>query len=108
MHHGSFDNLADQLAPSGIKKSNMFGMPVLKLDRKPVAGLDKDGVTFRLPADSEASKQALSLEGSHYFRPESKGKKGPLMKNWVVVPFAHEAKYIELIAESTKFVESEL
>ncbi len=34
-----FDRLAESLKDAGITKSNMFGMPVLKLGKKPIAGL---------------------------------------------------------------------
>jgi len=36
------------------------------------------------------------------------GKKGPLMKQWVVVPFSHKDEYADLSAASIKFVESEI
>lgn len=103
-----FDKLAEKLKVAGITKSNMFGMPVLKLGKKPIAGLTDDGITFKLPAESDDSKSALALPGSHLFQPEMHGKKGPLMKQWVVVPFNHSEKYHELAAASVRFVDSEV
>lgn len=76
----AFDKLAAELEKVGIKKSNMFGMPVLKLGKKPIAGLDKDGVNFKLKVESDQHKSALGLEGTHLFQPVMHGKPGPLMK----------------------------
>lgn len=103
----TFDALARSLQGAGITKSNMFGMPVLKLGKKPIAGLVDDGLNFKLPADSLESKQALALPGAHLFQPEMHGRKGPLMKQWVVVPFVHAAQYPTLAAASIRFVDSE-
>jgi hypothetical protein len=102
-----FEQLAESLASSGISKSNMFGMPVLKLGRKPIAGLVSDGINFKLPAGSPVSQQALGLAGAHLFQPEMKGRKGPVMKQWVVVPFEHKDKYLDLATASLEFVASE-
>lgn len=103
-----FDKLAESLEQAGIKKSNMFGMPVLKLGRKPIAGLVSDGINFKLPVDSKDMERALELSGAHLFQPEMNGKKGPLMKQWVVVPFSHKDVYANLSLASIKFVESEM
>jgi len=106
--HPTYDELADSLRTSGIVSSNMFGMPVLKLGKKPILGLTDDGINFKLPVDSDAYKTALALSGAHVFQPEMHGKKGPLMKQWVVVPFAHKDHYLELAAASITFVGSEM
>jgi hypothetical protein len=103
----AFDQLAQSLEASGITKSNMFGMPVLKLGKKPVAGLAADGINFKLPKDSADMAAALDLAGAHLFQPEMHGKKGPLMKQWVIVPIEHQSKYDELITASIAFVDSE-
>ena len=58
----AFDKLAEEFAEAGITKSNMFGMPVLKLGKKPIAGLVEDGVNFKLAYDSAPHKMALGLE----------------------------------------------
>lgn len=104
----AFDRLAVELEPAGIRKSNMFGMPVLKLGKKPIAGLDADGVNFKLKIDSDAHKAALSLSGSHLFQPVMHGKSGPVMKQWVVVLPEHSEKYFDLAEASITFVEEEL
>lgn len=107
MDNEIFDKLAAELEEVGVTKSNMFGMPVLKLGKKPVAGLVTDGLNFKLPAEGEAMKAALALNGAHLFQPEMHGRKGPLMKQWVVVPFAHQKMYPDLVAQSIASVASE-
>ncbi len=106
--HEAYDRLANSMAEAGIVKSNMFGMPVLKLGKKPIAGLADDGINFKLPVGSPAYDQALAMSGAHLFQPEMHGRKGPVMKQWVVVPFEHEASYADLAVASMKFVQSEL
>ena len=102
-----YRQLADDLADSGIVPSSMFGMPVLKLGRKPICGLTEDGLNFKLPVGSTMYDTATSLPGAHLFQPEMRGKKGPLMKQWVVVPFEHHGLYPAIAMESIKFVASE-
>lgn len=103
-----FDTLAESLKESGITKSNMFGMPVLRLGKKPIAGLVGDGINFKLAPGGAASKAALALPGAHLFQPAMRGKKGPLMKQWVVVPFDHRERYLDLVEASMRCVDPEL
>jgi hypothetical protein len=107
-NNADYDNLASWLKDSGVTKSNMFGMPVLKLGRRPIAGLSDDGIQFKLPIDSVKYQQALALDGSRHFQPVMKGKVGPIMKQWVVVPFVHKAHYRDLASASLDFVASDL
>lgn len=99
-----YDELAEKLTPLGIKKSNMFGMPMLKLGRRPIGGLAEDGVMFKLPVVSDEMKAALALEGSHVFAPSMKGR-AAVMKQWVIVPFEHSPRYMEFAMCSIQFVE---
>ncbi len=101
----SYDQLAEKLAPLSIKKFNMFGMPMLKLGRRPIGGLAEDGVMFKLPVDSDEMKAASALEGSHIFAPSMKGR-AAVMKQWVIVPFEHSAHYMEFAMRSIQFVET--
>lgn len=93
------------VAPMGIKQSNMFGMPVLKLGRRPICGLESDGIMFKLPVDSPEMAKALSLNGAHIFTPSMNGRTAR-MKQWVVVPFEHESQYYDLALRSIQFVEN--
>ena len=99
----AYDRLAGELESAGVKKSSMFGMPTLKLGRKPIGGLHEDGVMFKLPVDSAEMKKALSLPGAHIFAPSMHGKV-KVMKQWVVVPAEHAGHYGEFAAKSVEFV----
>lgn len=101
----AYDQLAKDLEPIGIKKSNMFGMPTLKLGRKPIGGLDEDGIMFKLPVDSAEMKLALSLSGAHIFAPSMHGKTR-VMKHWVIVPVEHQDHYLKFAERAIAFVES--
>lgn len=105
MRQKVYDELAEKLVPLGIKKSNMFGMPMLKLGRRPIGGLAEDGVMFKLPVDSDEMKAALVLEGSHIFTPSMNGRTA-VMKQWVIVPFRHSAHYMDFATRSIQFVET--
>lgn len=104
----SYERLAKELENAGIKKSNMFGMPVLKLGKKPICGWWEDGVNFKLDPESEIYQFALSLYGSHMFQPVMKNGRVMKMKNWIIVPFKNEEHYMELATASIKMVEKEL
>jgi hypothetical protein len=106
--NSDYDDLAAWLKDSGITKSSMFGMPVLKLGRRPIAGLTDDGINFKLPVDSPEYNRALALDGAHLFQPEMKGMVGPVMKQWVVVPFAHKDHFRDLAEVSVNFVAADL
>jgi hypothetical protein len=103
----AYDTLAKDLEHAGIIKSHMFGMPVLKLGKKPIAGLVKDGVNFKLPVGSNEYVKALRLKGAHVFQPEMHGRRGPLMKQWIVVPPDNSAEYDEFAKASIQFVASQ-
>ena len=103
----AYERLAADLEEMGIKKSNMFGMPVLKLGKKPICGLWEDGVNFKLMPGSDTYEFALTLKGSHMFQPVMKNGRVMNMKNWIIVPFVHEAHYTKLAAASIEMVESE-
>ena len=104
----AYDALAVRLESKGVKKSSMFGMPVLKLGRKPLCALEKDGVVFKLPSESSEHANALKLDGARLFQPHMKNRPGPLMKQWVVVPFKHSDKYDDFARASLEMIEQEV
>jgi hypothetical protein len=104
----AYERLASELESAGIKKSNMFGMSVLKLGKKPICGWWDDGVNFKLEPGSEIYRYALSLQGSHMFQPTMKDGRVMKMKNWIIVPFDHEEHYMKLATASIEMVEKEL
>lgn len=103
----AYEQLASDLKSAGIIKSSMFGMPVLKLGRKPICGWWEDGVNFKLKPDSDTYKLALSLEGSRIFQPVMKNGRVMTMKNWIVVPATHAEYYRQLAQASIEIVAAE-
>jgi hypothetical protein len=85
-----FDELAETFVARGAKRSQMFGMPVLKAGDKVFAGTFGDAMTFKLgPGDLE---DARSRDGVEPFEP----MKGRAMKEWVLVPLAQSRRWAEL------------
>jgi hypothetical protein len=103
----AYERLAQALEPAGIQASSMFGMPTLKLGKKPICGKWGDAVNFKLVPGSEPYKLALSLKDSAVFAPTMKNGRVMTMKNWIVVPFEHEEHFIELAEASINMVENE-
>ncbi len=77
-----FDALAETFVARGAKRSQMFGMPVLKKGDKVFAGTFGDAMTFKLDPDDHA--KALKRAGVRPFEPMP----GRAMKAWVLVPVA--------------------
>jgi hypothetical protein len=95
-----FDEIADDcLARDGaVELTQMMGMPALKRNGKLWVGYWKDEMVFKLtdPAERDA---ALALEGAHLFDP---GERDRPMKEWVVVPIAHERKWAKLADQALR------
>ncbi len=85
-----FDAIAQEFAApeAGIKKSNAFGAPCLKVRGKMFACWWGEGMVFKL--DAETFADGLKLKGAHIFNPADKGKG---MKQWLVLPYAQRAKW---------------
>jgi hypothetical protein len=85
----TYDELVDDLLArnAGVQATKMMGMPSLKANGKLFAGRTEDDMVFKLTGDDHAS--ALALKGAHLFEPMA----GRQMKEWVVVPKAHAAKW---------------
>jgi len=78
-----YEEIADELAPRGVRRSNMFGMPCLKdTEGKAFAGLYEGQLVCRLGRDSTALAEALHLPDAHLFDPMG----GRPMKDWVCIP----------------------
>jgi hypothetical protein len=88
-----FEELVELLSAEDpdVRAGTMFGMPTFMRGRKAFGGPRRGAVVFKLSGDAHAT--ALGLEGSHLFDP---GERGRPMKQWVVVPLAHRARYEEL------------
>jgi hypothetical protein len=76
-----------------VQLCQMMGHPCIKAAGKIIASFQPEGsIAFKLPDKAEREK-ALALEGAVPFEPMGKGR---VMKEWVDVPIAHEAKWAEL------------
>jgi hypothetical protein len=91
-----FDEIAADLEgrDPDVQIGQMMGHPCIKAGGKIIASFqsEKDSIAFKLPDDTERAK-ALALEGAVPFEPMGKGR---VMREWVDVPVAHEAKWAEL------------
>jgi hypothetical protein len=76
-----------------VQATKMMGMPSVKRAGKLVAGFvpDENAMVFKLP-DAAAREEALKLKGAHMFEP----MQGRQMKEWVVVPKAHQKEWPQL------------
>ncbi len=100
-----YDTIAQEMASdaAGITISKMMGMDCLKVRGKLFAGFWREGRVFKLGGDTHSN--ALALKGSVLFDPSD--MKRP-MKEWVVVPYAHRAKWCALTQSALDFVASKL
>jgi hypothetical protein len=95
-----FDEIADDcLARDGdVELTQMMGMPALKRRGKLWVGFWKDEMVFKL-TDAAEREAALELDGAHLFDP---GERGRPMKEWVVVPAAHERNWANLAEQALR------
>jgi hypothetical protein len=82
-----------------VQATKMMGMPSVKRAGKLVAGFvaDEDAMVFKFP-DAKDREQALGLKGAHLFEP----MQGRQMKEWVVVPKAHEREWPKLAEQALR------
>jgi hypothetical protein len=84
-----------------VAESQMFGMPVLKLNGKAVLGDWEHNIVFKLdPSDVDG---VLEIEGAHLFDPMG----GRPMKQWVVVPSAQADSWAELGSMALDYASSQ-
>jgi hypothetical protein len=94
----AYDAVADELAPAGVVRGSMFGMPCLKIGKKVVAGMYGDAMTFKLPPTPR--EKALTLPGVEAFDPGM----GRPMKEWVLIPLAQSSAWPDFAAEALEYV----
>jgi hypothetical protein len=93
-----FDRLAESFVDRGVVRSQMFGMPVLKVRGKVFAGTFGDAMTFKLgPGDLE---KALKARGVEPFEP----MKGRAMREWVLVPVEHSRSWSRLAEQAFAYL----
>jgi hypothetical protein len=90
-----YEEIVDDLVArnDNVQATKMMGMPSIKRAGKLVAGFvpDEDAMVFKFP-DADAREAALKLKGAHLFEPMA----GRQMKEWVVVPKAHQQEWPQL------------
>jgi hypothetical protein len=89
----SYEEIVDDLLHrhAHVATKKMFGMDCFTANGKAAGGLSGADMVFKL-TDSDAREQALAIEGAHLFEPMA----GRAMKEWVVVPKAHAARWPDL------------
>jgi hypothetical protein len=96
-----YEEIADDLAAQNddVTLGQMMGMPAIKRGGKMIGGFSEreDAFVFKL-SDASAREKALALEGAHLFDP-SGGRRAP-MKEWVVVPVKHAARWPALATKA--------
>jgi hypothetical protein len=95
-----FDEVVNQFViRPGIVRSQMFGMPCLKVNGKAFAGFQAGSMIFKL--SGEAHQQALSLAGARLFDPMGMGRP---MKEWVDIPAAHSTTWEQFADAACRYV----
>jgi hypothetical protein len=90
-----FDEIAADLEARDpdVEETQMMGRPSIKAGGKLIACYESRGtMAFKLPDEAE-QENALALDGARIYDPAESGR---LMKGWVEVPGAHEARWAEL------------
>jgi len=82
-----YDALAEEFVDRGAKKSQMFGMPVLKKGDKVFCGTFGDAMTFKLGSPEEAAA-AMERTGVEAF------------EAWVLVPAEHSRAWKKLAEQA--------
>ncbi len=96
-----YEEICDQMVVRpGVSRGKAFGMPCLKVSGKMFAGYFEESMTFKLTGESH--RLALGLPGAKLFDPGM----GRPMKEWVQVPFAHEAAWEQLALDAMEYVVS--
>ena len=83
-------------AISGAEKSQMFGKPCYKINKKAFCCFFENEMVFKLKFNSELYQEAISLDGTKLFDPSGKGR---AMKEWVQVSFEY-VEFWEKFADS--------
>ena len=88
-------------AIDGSIKSQMFGKPCYKLNKKAFCCFFENEMVFKLSGD--AHQKAFSLDGSKLFDPSGKGR---AMKAWVQLPYIYKDQWEIFAKASAKFIRS--
>ncbi|MFJ4171711.1 hypothetical protein ACIPY3_19580 [Paenarthrobacter sp. NPDC089714] len=100
----AFEDLGADLAAAGVVVGKMFGASSLMLNKKALACLNGNKVTFKLGRSTSEHARALALPGAALFDPS--GMNRPF-KDWVEVPFESHAEWPAFAEAALEFVAGE-
>ena len=83
------------------QKSQMFGKPCFKINKKAFVCFFQDEMVFKL--SGEAHSEALSWDGAQLFDPSGKGR---AMKEWVQLPYDYREHWKKYAAAAIEYVGS--
>lgn len=81
------------------EKSQMFGKPCYKTNKKAFVCFFENAMIFKL--ESIIKEETLLLPNTILFDPSGKGRP---MKEWIQVPFEHEAIWAKLATAAKEYV----
>ena len=88
-------------AINGSERSQMFGKPCYKINKKAFCCFFENEMVFKLTGDDH--QEALSFDGSKLFDPSQKGR---AMKEWVQVPHEYVRSWKKFAKAAAKYVGS--
>ncbi|WP_157157479.1 MULTISPECIES: hypothetical protein [unclassified Diaminobutyricimonas] len=91
-----FDELAEELEPSGATPGKMFGARGIIFKKKAFVCLVQEHLAFKLGAGTDAHATALALPGAELWDPSGMGRP---FKDWVAIP-ATDAESLTPLAEA--------
>jgi len=102
--HKTYNAIVNELLPDPhITEGNLFGVPVLKINGKPFAGLYKKDLVVKLGIDRV--QEMLKAKAGTQFDPSGEGRP---MKEWIKIkePASNaKKKWLALAHEAQAFVE---
>jgi hypothetical protein len=95
-----YSAIADRLtSESNIARSQMFGMPCLKVNGNVFLGFHGGALAFKLSGQAHA--EALAVEGAVLFDPSNRGRP---MKEWVQIPAAQSSRWNDFADRALTYV----
>jgi hypothetical protein len=97
-----FDEVAGALmSQPDVERAKMFGVPCMTVGGKAFAAFHHDRMVFKLGGAAHA--QALQMPGAELFDPSGKGRP---MKQWIALPYQHQAIWETLARQALEYVAS--
>ena len=96
----TLDEFVPLLARDGVSRRKTFGMDSLLVNGSVFLSLSPTGVVYKL--NESGRQKALAYAGASMFQPPMPG--APKMKEWVEVPFAAQADWLQLAEYAYEYV----